>query len=218
MADVDGKVADGRALRRMETHEQLFQASVRVITARGYDGTTMDEIAAEAGVSRRTAFNHFPAKSDIADEWAARRGERALEAIGRAGSPARSGPDRVRVYFHELALMTERDWEETRQMTAGWLAWPRYAGSSQHAAAGALHVAGRVVGRPAGRIGPARGLRSEVGHRGSLRCLPRCASSPAFLARPPRRTFRRRGGCSRSPCADRPRLSAGMCEVMASRP
>lgn len=153
MADVDGKVADGRALRRMETHEQLFQASVRVITARGYDGTTMDEIAAEAGVSRRTAFNHFPAKSDIADEWAARRGERALEAIGRAGSPARSGPDRVRVYFHELALMTERDWEETRQMTAGWLRGHGMPGHrSMLPPEPYTWLDGWLAGRPAGSV------------------------------------------------------------------
>ncbi|MDV9171994.1 hypothetical protein R6V09_17975 [Streptomyces sp. W16] len=27
----------------------------------------------------------------------------------------------MRAYFHELALMMERDWGETRQMTTGWL-------------------------------------------------------------------------------------------------
>lgn len=110
-----------RALQRKETHERLFQAAIRVLTARGYDSATMEEIAAEAGVARRTAFYHFPAKSDIATEWATRRGEQALKAVQRAGDPAHSGPDRVRAYFHELAVMTERDREETRQMTTGWV-------------------------------------------------------------------------------------------------
>jgi AcrR family transcriptional regulator len=109
-----------RALHWQETHERVFRAAVRVITARGYDGATMEEIATEAGVARRTAFNHFAAKSDIATEWAVRRGREALEAVSQTSSPA-TGPDRVRAYFRELAQMTERDWEQTRQMTTGWL-------------------------------------------------------------------------------------------------
>lgn len=111
----------GRARQRLATRERLLQAAVRVLTARGYDSATMEEIAAEAGVSRRTAFYHFPAKSDIAVEWAVRRGQQAFEVIRRAGYPSQSAPDRVRAYFHELAVMTERDREETRQMMTGWL-------------------------------------------------------------------------------------------------
>jgi len=121
MAQAGSRRPGGRTRQRLETRERVFQAAVRVLTARGYDGATMEEIAAEAGVARRTAFYHFPAKSDIAVEWAVRRGEHAFEVIRRAGDPSRSAPDRVRAYFHELAVMTERDWDETRQMTTGWL-------------------------------------------------------------------------------------------------
>ncbi len=112
---------DGRTRQRLATRERVFQAAIRTFVARGYDGATMEEIAAEAGVSRRTAFYIFPAKSDIAVEWAVRRGQQAFELIRQASGPARPAPERVRAYFHELAVMTERDWDETRQLTTGWL-------------------------------------------------------------------------------------------------
>jgi hypothetical protein len=69
------------------------------------------------------------AKADIAAEWAVRRGEMAFALVRDADRSDRSAADRVRAYFHELALMTERDWDETRQMTTGWL---RGYGAPQH--------------------------------------------------------------------------------------
>ncbi|MFJ5305223.1 TetR/AcrR family transcriptional regulator [Streptomyces sp. NPDC088350] len=112
----DGRTRNGRA-----TRERVYEAAIKVFVSRGFDSATMDEIAAQAGVARRTAFNHFPAKTDIAAEWAVRRGEMAFALVRTADRSDGSAADRVRAYFHELALMTERDWDETRQMTTGWL-------------------------------------------------------------------------------------------------
>jgi AcrR family transcriptional regulator len=92
-----------------------------MFVARGYDNATMEEIATEAGVTRRTAFNHFAAKGDIAVEWAVRRGEAASVIAREADRSAQRVPDRLRGYFHALAVMTERDWQETRQLTTGLL-------------------------------------------------------------------------------------------------
>lgn len=119
MASTKAGGPDGRARQRLETRERVFLAAIRVLTARGYDRATMEEIAEEAGVARRTAFYHFPAKSDIAVEWAVRWGEQAFEVVRQADP--QPPPDRVRAYFHQLAVITERDWDATRAMTTGWL-------------------------------------------------------------------------------------------------
>lgn len=120
---------DGKTRRRLATRERLFRAAVELFVTRGYDTTTMDDIAVAAGVARRTAFNHFPAKADIAVEWAVRRGDEAAAVARGARRPGESVPDRVRTYFHELAVLTERSWDETRQFVFGWL---RGYGSAHH--------------------------------------------------------------------------------------
>lgn len=120
MRQTEGEKQDGRTRNAQANRERVYTAAIKVFAARGYDAATMDEIAAEAGVSRRTAFNHFPAKSDIATEWAVRGGESAF-ALVRDVDRITSAADRVRAYFHELALTAELNWDETRQMTTGLL-------------------------------------------------------------------------------------------------
>jgi AcrR family transcriptional regulator len=38
---------------------------LRLFSAQGFDATTVDQIAAEAGVTQRTFFHHFPAKEAV---------------------------------------------------------------------------------------------------------------------------------------------------------
>lgn len=114
---------DGQTRRRLATRERLYEAAVALITERGYDATTVDDIAARAGTSRRTSFNHFLTKSDITLEWARRRRAKAAKAAkaAKVADPQGDVLDRLRAYFHELAAITESRPAETREMLLGYL-------------------------------------------------------------------------------------------------
>ena len=46
-------------------HSAILEAAVAEFRASGYDATSMDRIAARAGVSKRTVYNHFPSKGQL---------------------------------------------------------------------------------------------------------------------------------------------------------
>lgn len=46
-------------------HAAILDAAVAEFRASGYEATTMDRIAAGAGVSKRTVYNHFPSKDAL---------------------------------------------------------------------------------------------------------------------------------------------------------
>ena len=54
-----------RERKRRETLQRISEAGISLFLAKGYDATTLDEIAAEAGISRRTFFYYFESKEDI---------------------------------------------------------------------------------------------------------------------------------------------------------
>ena len=47
------------------THGELSHVALALFLERGFDHTTVDDIAAAAGISRRTLFRYFPSKNDL---------------------------------------------------------------------------------------------------------------------------------------------------------
>ncbi|WP_252270826.1 TetR/AcrR family transcriptional regulator [Pseudomonas subflava] len=54
-----------REQKRRETHQRIVDAALSLFLANGYQATTLDAIAAKAGISRRTFFSYFKSKDDI---------------------------------------------------------------------------------------------------------------------------------------------------------
>ena len=68
MSEIDGAPQEPTGLRerkRRETTQRIVDAALRLFIANGYDATTLDAIAAEAGISRRTFFYYFKSKDEI---------------------------------------------------------------------------------------------------------------------------------------------------------
>lgn len=57
---------DLRARRKAQTQETIHEAAVELFEAQGVKATTVEEIAARAGVSSRTFFRHFASKEQAA--------------------------------------------------------------------------------------------------------------------------------------------------------
>src|SRR5262245_35830769 len=57
--------ATRRERKRERTREDLIRAAVKLFEERGYEATTVDDIAAEADYGRATFFRHFPTKEDV---------------------------------------------------------------------------------------------------------------------------------------------------------
>lgn len=54
-----------RADKAQETRKRILTAALSLFEERGFTATTVDDIAALAGVSRRTVFYQFPTKEDL---------------------------------------------------------------------------------------------------------------------------------------------------------
>jgi AcrR family transcriptional regulator len=62
-----------RERKKEETKRKIFEAATKLFAHKGFEATTIDEIAAEADVSKGTFFNYFPKKEAIIrylfEEW-----------------------------------------------------------------------------------------------------------------------------------------------------
>src|SRR5436309_16139985 len=94
-----------RERKKQQTREALARAGMELFVERGYDATTLAEIAEAAGVSTRTIFAYFPSKEDILfasfqtmrDALARRLADRpggkdALTTLRTSSSPATRRP------------------------------------------------------------------------------------------------------------------------------
>ena len=60
-----GQPTNRHELRRRSTHEALREAALKSFARKGFTNVTVTELAAEAGVTERTFFRHFPTKEAV---------------------------------------------------------------------------------------------------------------------------------------------------------
>jgi len=104
-----------RGRRRMATEADIELAALGALEASGFDELTMDQIAAAAGVSVRTAFRYFPTKVDTVLHTARQVGETLSSSIA-TGSALREVEDSIAAGLDELVRTRPRDVERLRRL------------------------------------------------------------------------------------------------------
>ena len=54
-----------RERKKQQTRELIADTARRLFRERGFDAVTVEDVAREADVARKTVFNHFPTKEDL---------------------------------------------------------------------------------------------------------------------------------------------------------
>jgi AcrR family transcriptional regulator len=98
-----------RERKKEETKNRIFVAAAQLFHEKGFDATTVDEIAERADVSKGTFFNYFPRKEalgyHLAEEW--------LREIEQAAAESeRSAEERIT----ELFAMGADSYGENREL------------------------------------------------------------------------------------------------------
>jgi AcrR family transcriptional regulator len=105
-----------RERKKQQMRERILETCGRLFRSRGFDETTIAEIARDVGISRQTLFNYFPSKEAILSElglaWLRAQGELANRGR-RRGRPESTREGLRRAILAQLAAV-ENDRELMR--------------------------------------------------------------------------------------------------------
>jgi AcrR family transcriptional regulator len=103
-----------RERKKLRTREAITAAALRLFAERGFDGTTVEDIATAADVSRRTFFRYFARKEDVLVGWKQQMAAELQHAL--AARPADEAPlDAV----HGALAAVARQYKEDPELTLG---------------------------------------------------------------------------------------------------
>jgi AcrR family transcriptional regulator len=118
--------APTKRMGRAERRDQILAAATRAFARSGFVGTGLDDIAAEAGVSRAILYRHFDTKHDLYRDVLGRVCDRLATAVGEGPggfteaaidsliAAAAADPDGFRLLFRHVRREPEfRDFADT---------------------------------------------------------------------------------------------------------
>jgi AcrR family transcriptional regulator len=85
---------------RRDLREAILDATERLLARKGFRRMTMDDIAAESGVARRTIYHHFHGKEQVALDSIDRVVERLLDRLRQVAA----GPGAPETRLHDLLV------------------------------------------------------------------------------------------------------------------
>ncbi|MGW7082781.1 TetR/AcrR family transcriptional regulator [Streptomyces sp. NPDC054871] len=109
-----------RERNKQRVRERLYSAAVELFVQKGYDHTSIDEIAERADVARGTFFNYFQRKEDIIGAWGERRRAALVTGLDANGA---FNPGSVAQLQQCMAVLVRINQEEPQLTTAMLIAW-----------------------------------------------------------------------------------------------
>ncbi len=155
-----------RDAKRVQVRGEILRVCEKMFRAKGFDATSVEEIAAAAGVSRQTFFNYFAGKdavvAELAVAWLKRQGE-LPNLAGGAGKKSVLAGARAYVSAQARAIAADRKFMTLVIAHAGPFAG---SGAGSGDARGRQAELGRGIFRGVAavmRAGQARGeIRAEL--------------------------------------------------------
>lgn len=112
-----------RERNKQRVRERIYYAALALFTEKGYDQTSVDEIAEAADVARGTFFNHFQHKEDIISAWGEERRKRLIVYL-EEHKPVERESRLARL--HECMCILAKINQEEQALTSAMLtAWVR---------------------------------------------------------------------------------------------
>ncbi len=179
-----------RERRRAETRQSIQRHAIRLFVGRGYEVTTVNDVALAAGVSAMTVYRHFATKEDLVlyDQFDQLAAATVAELPADVSLVVRIARTLASTYDQAIADK-EFHLARLRLMISTPALRARHLDSQYSTQEALVSRALRRIGRPrAGVSGPRRRER-----------LPRGASTSPYSAGPRRTAAPICAGCSKKP-------------------
>lgn len=100
---------------------RIYESAMSLFAEKGYDETSIDDIAERADVARATVFNYFKRKDEFLDAWTARRREFMSTTIIAQRLRHASTREQLRQCMRVLAADNEDDANMARTLVSAWV-------------------------------------------------------------------------------------------------
>ncbi|MFI9590781.1 TetR/AcrR family transcriptional regulator [Nonomuraea sp. NPDC052265] len=110
-----------RERKKQRTRRALIEAALRLFGEKGYEETTLAEIAAAADISTRTFFSYFASKEDVLFYDSEHQIERALAFLS-APAPGQTPADLLRDFIEDTLSASDdgqENWSEQATLRLG---------------------------------------------------------------------------------------------------
>ena len=100
-----GETPNRRESRKKKNRQAMLQTAEEIFLEKGYQATTIDEIAERAGVTKRTLYKYFPDVEAILAAWHERQISGHLQQLAATGHQAGNAADRLEAVLQTYALI-----------------------------------------------------------------------------------------------------------------